>query len=198
MLIAELWFVSALPWPLGRAVLVRTPGPAVGLAQIRAIGRGAVPILGAACAIPCRRRPVGIAPLTLTGSRPCPPIALRGTPVALLSTLIALICPFDQNLDAGIGGDGVHLPQNRVLVTLILIGGPLVSVGHLFTPVRLPVSTVGRLLTPVRLAVTSVGLPVTPVRGQVALTLTVTLVGGAIALVGRVIPPMPGTKTFIS
>jgi hypothetical protein len=114
-------------------------------------------------------------------------------PVSSLSAQITLIGAFDQDLDAGIGLDRLHLAQDTVPVVLTLVGLLVAPVGSPVSEIGLPVTPIRLPVTPIGLPVAPIGLPVTSVRCHVALSGGVALVRGVVALSGRLVARLRGT-----
>ncbi len=119
-------------------------------------------------------------------------VSLLGMAVSLLSAMITLIGAFNEDLDAGIGLDGVHRVQGRVLVALTLVPLLLATVGSAFSLMGLQVTPIGPAVTPIGPAVTLIGVPVTTVGRQVPLSAGIALVGGVVALTGRPVARLTG------
>jgi len=156
-------------------------GPVVGVTEVGAIAGGLIPVPSAQLAIPGVQRPSGsrflAVVLQVRGL-----LAALGLPVSLLGAQVTLLRPFDEDLDAGIGLDGVHLAQDGFLVALPLVGFLVAAIGSTVPLVGLPVPPVGLPVPPVCLPVAPVGFPVPPVLRQVPFSAGIAPVGSIGAL----------------
>jgi hypothetical protein len=161
----------------------------VGVAEVGAIACGLIPVTGGQLAVTSAGKPARsfAAGILQVGQG----LAILGAPVPLLGAQITLLRPFDQDLDPGIGLDGIHLPQQRLRVALLLVGFPVTPVGSVVSPIGPPVAAIG-------LPVAAIGLPVTPVRRQVPLSADLALVGGVVPLTGGPVSRIAGMLSLRS
>ena len=160
----------------------------VGVAEVGAIACRLVPVLGALFAVAYGGRTV----LVRVPGVAAQAVAQIGEPVSLLGAKVTLIGTFNQNIDAGIGLDGIHRAQHRVPVALTLVGFLVASVGSAVTPIDPPVTPIGSPVTPIDSPVTPIGLSVAPVRRQVPQSTSIAVVSGVVALTGRPVARLTG------
>ena len=110
----------------------------------------------------------------------------------MLGAIIALIGAFNEDLNAGIGLDGIHLVHDRVLVALTLVGFLLAPVGSAISAIDPAVTPVDPAVAPIDPAVTPISVPVAPVRHQVPRSARIALVGGVVPLTGRPVTRLTG------
>ena len=165
----------------------------VGIAEVGAIARRLVPVPGAQLPITCGCCPVCVVLPARSAAATSQALALLGEAVSSLSAQIALIGAFDQDLDAGIGLDRLHLAQDRVPVEFALVGFLVALVGSAILEIRLPVTAIRLPVTPVGLPVAPVCLAVTSVRRHVPLSASLALVRVEVSLGGRLVARLRGT-----
>ena len=163
----------------------------VGIAEVVAITRGQVSVLGAHFAVTCGQPPVRAGFLAIT-PRISQVVAFLGAPVTLFSASIPLIGAFDEGLDSDIALDRIHLVQDRVLGPLTSVSGLLAPVGSAITAIDPPVTAVDPPVTAVDPPVTPVGVPIAPVRCQVPTPASIAFVGGVVTLTGRPVTRLTG------
>ena len=175
-LICVLFGLRCLGWPTRLLV---------GVAEVGAITCRFVAVLGAKVSISRGGRTVGAGFFTVVAPDTGEAVAFLGQPVSLLCAQVTLVGAFDEDLDVGVGLDGVHLGQDRVLIALALVGLCLAPVGYPFSLIGLPVTSFGLPVPQVCLAVSPIGFPIPAVRRRVPLSRGVALLRGVVTLVGR-------------
>ena len=164
--------------------------PVVGVTEVSAIACCLVPVPGVQLAISCGCRPVCVVLPTAPDTGHA--LAFLCEPVSLLSAQITLIGAFDEDRDAGIGLDRLHLAQDGVPVALTPVGFLVAPVGSAISLVGLPVPPVCLPFAPIGLAVAPIRLPVTLVQRQVSRSAGIALVRGVVALSSRLVARLGG------
>lgn len=114
----------------------------------------------------------------------------------MLGAHVTLIGALDEDIDAGVGLDGIHRAQHRVPVALTLVGFLVAPVGSAVSAIDPPVSPVSPPVTPIDTSVSPIGLAVAPVRRQVPHSTSIALVSRVVALTGRPVTRLTGNLPF--